>query len=100
MPSKVIYEWCYETIDENGDIIDNDHADKLAEFNEARKTEQLCLVQNIGDDDNGLEDRNWAYVKDGKLPQFFSDAMGEFIGYEVPKRFHKELANYLKTETV
>jgi hypothetical protein len=95
MSSKVIYEWCYETIDENGDIIDNDHEDKLTDFNENRKTEQLCLVQNIGDDNNGLEDRNWAYVENGKLPQFFSDAMGKFIGYKVPKRFHKELSNYL-----
>ena len=96
MRQRVIYEWCYETIDEYGDIIDNDHADKLSEFNEERKTEQLCLVQNIGDDDNGLDDRHWAYVKDGKLPEFFADAMGEFTGYKVPQKFHAELKSYLK----
>ncbi len=92
---KSIYEWCYETTDENGDIIENYFADKLSEFGDNNKTDQLCLVRNEGDEINGLDDRFWAYVKDGKLPEFFSDAMGEFIGVKVPKKFHKELDIYL-----
>jgi hypothetical protein len=106
MRNKVIYEWCIEhyTDDEYQDIVDNHFSDSLTfkeiefEANDGEKT-RLVLVRNEGNDDNGLEDRHWAYVEDGKLPQFFSDAMGEFIAYEVPKRFHKELANYLKLQT-
>lgn len=92
----VIYEWCYETIDEHGDILDNDHADKLSDFSEDRRTKQLCLVRNEGNNEDGLQDRYWAYVKNGKLPEFFEDGAGHLINISVPKRFHTELANYLK----
>ena len=87
------YEWCYETWDENNDIIDNYHADRLADFSEAGKTNHLCLILNIGDEINGVEDRLWAYVENGKLPEFFSDGGNELTGYKVPIKFHKELNN-------
>lgn len=96
MPDKVIYEWCYETTDEHGDILDNDHEDKLVNFSEGRKTNQLCLVRNEGNDIDGLNDRLWAYVKDGKLPEYFSDSMGTPIAIKVPQRFHNELNKYLQ----
>ncbi len=96
MKSRIEYEWCYETVDEEGDIIDNNFADTLMEFTDNAKTNQLCLVRNEGDEINGLEDRFWAYVKDSKLPEWFEDGAGEEIGIKVPQRFHNELLKYLK----
>lgn len=83
---KTIYEWDYETVNKDGDIIDHNHADKLTEFSEVCKTDTLVLVR---DSDN---ERAWAYVENGKLPEFFSDAY-QRPTTKVPKRFHKELAN-------
>lgn len=91
----IAYEWCYEVTDENGDIIDSNFADKLSEFSKSEEG-VLVLVRNEGDEINGLEDRQWAYVKDGKLPLKFSDARNVEIGIDVPKRFFKELKSYLK----
>jgi hypothetical protein len=103
---KVYYEWCIEhyTDDEFQDITNNDFSDTLNfkandfEANEGEKT-RLVLVRNEGNDNDGLEDRHWAYVENDKLPKFFTDAMGEIIGYEVPQRFHKELNTYFKKQT-
>lgn len=92
---KVAYEWCYEVTDEHGDIIDSNFADKLSDFSKTEEGE-LVLVRNEGDEINGLEDRQWAYVKNGKLPLKFSDARNQEIDIDVPKRFFKELENYLK----
>lgn len=106
MRNKVEYEWCIEhyTDDEFQDITNNDFSDKLDfskdnfEPTEGEKT-RLVLVRNEGNEDDGLEDRNWAYVENNKLPKFFADSIGEFTGYEVPQRFHKELNSYLKNKT-
>ena len=38
----------------------------------------------------GLEDRQWAYIEDGKLPEEFDG------GEKVPKRFHEEVERYTK----
>lgn len=95
MRNKTEYEWCYETIDENNDIIENDHEDKLESFQENRKTKQLCLIRNEGNEEDGLQDRLWAYVKDGKLPECFSDAHNhELPAMKVPQRFHQEFAKH------
>lgn len=96
---KTIYEWCYETI-VDGEVDGNDHEEKLSNFQDNRKTDTLVLVRDVFAEDGNLEDRLWAYVKDGKLPETFSDANQTPLGYNVPKRFHKELANYLKAQTV
>lgn len=97
MKNKVEYEWCYETIDENKDIIENDHEDRLKDFQDNRKTKQLCLVRSEGNKLDGLQDRVWAYVKDGKLPERFSDESGhELPAMKVPKKFHKEFENDYK----
>lgn len=92
---KIFYEWCYETTDEFGDIIDNYFADKLLEYTEDSKTNQLCLVRNEGDEINGLGNRFWAYVKDGKLPECFEDA-GYQTAIKVPQKFYKELSRHYK----
>ena len=89
-----IYEWDYETWDENGDILDHDHADKLSEFSDSRKTAHLVLVRDSGNDIDGLTDRVWAYVSGGKLPEYFTDELNNPTQYKVPQRFHKELFNH------
>lgn len=95
MRNQIRYEWDYETWDDNNDIIDHYHADKLADFKPDDVTAHLCLIRDAGNEINGMEERTWAYVKDGQLPEYFSDAFGALV-HLVPKRFHKELATYLK----
>lgn len=56
----------------------------------------LGLVRHEGNENDGVTDRLWAYVKDGKLPECFSDSMGTPIAIKVPQRFHIELKNYFK----
>ena len=80
------YEWDYETVDKNGDVIEHNHRDKLSQFTEQDKTDTLVLVRDKG------PERHWAYVENGKLPEFFSDAY-QRPTVKVPKRFHKELGN-------
>lgn len=81
----VTYEWDIETSDEHGDIQEHDHRDTLAERpRPLTKNDALVLVC---DDDNG---RSWAYVKNGELPDHFSDAYDRPTR-NVPKRFHAEL---------
>lgn len=92
---KVAYEWCYELTDEHGDIVNNNFADKLSDFSNKEEGE-LVLIINYGDEINGISDRYWARVTDSKLPLKFSDAGNQEIDINVPKRFFKELENYLK----
>lgn len=96
MRNQITYEWCYETL-EDGDIIDSDHEDKLHDFTEDRITDTLCLIRNLGNENEGLVDRSWAYVKDGKLPDCFSGVNGEYPYQKVPKRFKEELEKHLIT---
>jgi len=84
MKSKPLYEWDIETSDENGEIIDHYHADKLADLPALEERQQLVLVM---DDEQG---RAWAYVQCGKLPEFFTDADDKRVDL-VLRRFHKEL---------
>jgi hypothetical protein len=97
MANKIDYEWTLEEINEDGDIIDSDFNDKLSNFNKANLDgKDLGLVRNEWSDENGLEYRYWAYVKNGKLPETFEDGAGHKISIKVPKKFHKELKQYLK----
>lgn len=96
MKNEIIYEWTIETIDEYGDVIENDFAEKLSSFDKDEiKGKDLGLVRNEGNEIDGLEDRYWAYVKDDKLPEYFEDGAGYHIAIKVPQRFHKELEKYL-----
>lgn len=93
MRNKIIYEWTLETI-QDGEIIDSEFSDVLC-FNKADLPgNDLGIVLNEGNEDNGLNNRLWAYVKDGKLPEYFTNAMGENTGYKVPQKFHIELQKY------
>lgn len=89
---SLTYEWCYEVLDSEGDIVDHHFADRLSDFQDHSITTTLCLVRNEGNSVDGLTDRHWAYVKNEQLPSAFSDsALHELPGLRVPLRFHREL---------
>jgi hypothetical protein len=96
MRNTIDYEWDIETVD-GEDVVDHYFSDKLdytkAEFSEAIKAGTLTLVRTVGNDYDGVTERTWAYVKDGKLPTMFSDCYGTEI-HKVPIKFHKEFAKY------
>lgn len=88
----ITIEWLVEELEDttpDADIIDTHCFPTLAE---ARAFAALCappviigLVRDRGNDLEGLLDRQWAYVEDGKLPEYFDG------GILVPAKFHKEL---------
>lgn len=95
----VTYEWDCETVAagdseqfEDGEVIDHAHGATYKEVlawsaanpPQAGFRHALVLVR---DDDEG---RSWAYVEDGKLPQYFTDADGADAA-KVPQRFHREV---------
>lgn len=90
MRNKVTYEWTLETIEE-GEIVDCDFADTLTSEWINVPDSDLGLVRSEGNEDDGITDRVWAYVKDGKLPECFSNSMGTPITTKVPQQFHNEL---------
>jgi hypothetical protein len=91
----IVYEWDYETWDEDGDILEHDQEEHIADFSDERRTDHLVLVRNEGSEASGLTDRSWAYVVNGALPKYFSDSRGESTGVMVPMRYHKEIFTYL-----
>lgn len=94
MRNTVSYEWDYERTDEHGDILDHNHADRLSQFAIEDITDSLVLVRDLGNENEGLQERTFAYVKDNKLPEYFTDGAGNPI-HKVPKRFNEELKTYL-----
>ena len=87
---SIDYEWDVETLSTDGyeDILEHDHTENLKEYIglfPLPNNQRLVLIRDQGNEDQGLLDRQWAYVKDGKLPIEFDG------GSKVPKRFHKEL---------
>jgi hypothetical protein len=86
--TRTEYEWDHESYDEFGDIIDHDFSDKYPGIPTEDNVE-LVLVKNVARGLAGeeysfmLDDRAWAYVVDGALPEQFTD------GSKVPVRFHK-----------
>lgn len=89
MKLEIDYEWCYETVID-GDIEEVDFEERLSLFDKNRITDTLCLVRSEGEDINGLQDRFYAYVKDGQLPEYF-----ENCNIKVPQKYHNELKAYL-----
>lgn len=97
----IAYEWTAEAVDEYGDIQDNAFGDTYAEVknslcaavDEPGMTVRIGIVRNEWDDfDGDLEDRAWAYIEDGKLPERFETASGG-KGPKVPKRFFAEIGS-------
>jgi len=96
MRNTIYYEWTLEELDENRDIVNADFADNLLAFNgHDLSNTDVGLVRGEGNENEGITDRLWAYIKDGKLPEFFNDAYGNSTSHRVPKRFHKEVADFL-----
>ena len=57
------------------------HADSFSRalaIAEAVKAEyprvEVGLVRDVADEVEGLQDRKWAYLEEGKLPAYFSDS--------------------------
>jgi hypothetical protein len=83
----VVYEWCAEEIAEWGDCLglyfykSRKEAEKHTEFYSMDCVKiAVCLIREVYDGD-ALEDRQWAYVVNEKMPQFFDG------GAKVPKKF-------------
>ena len=79
------YEWDCETLDDDGDIEDHDFCERYQDLTIIEPCD-ICLVRNVEDESGMVGERQWAYVKDGKLPSHFDG------GAKVPARFHKEIA--------
>lgn len=98
MKNETCYEWTSEEIDENGDIQNSDFSEDLKGllcFHE--QSHDLGLVRNVGNDEDGLLDRSWAYVlPDGSLDTHFRDVDGK-PQVKVPKRFLKEFGRFRLT---
>jgi hypothetical protein len=90
--TKLDYEWDIEVLDEHGDIEDHDFQDNYPGTQDDPEKNVVVLVKSYARGLSGdeysffIEDRTWAYIKDGELPEEFQD------GTRVPQRFHKEVA--------
>jgi hypothetical protein len=94
------YEWVVEALEGEEDDIGN--VSQWPTFAEAIQHAayergqgeriQIALVRDVHVEDCGLQDRQWAYLEDGKLPERFSDSAGNDAS-RVPKRFSKEVVN-------
>jgi hypothetical protein len=86
------YEWKVEYWDDY-DIVEIDECESYAEAlahkpSDTDLIKEISLVRNTGDDINGLDERNIAYVLDGVLGNF--ESYGEWFP---PKKFRAEVAN-------
>jgi hypothetical protein len=109
------YEWDLEALvpDQEDEILDHDFRDAGTmqdlrkhlsrwtpeELYEAdNKTMCFVLVLNVGNDDEGLVDRSWAYTQfteagEPSLPEYFED------GQRVPKKYREQFAKWAATTT-
>jgi len=93
MKNKVTYEWDVETIDEYGDVQDHFHGSTIKQATMGRwpleKNEQLVLIRNVGNAEDGTIKRSWAYLSTDKyFPAEFDS------GHKVPNRYLKEFFSY------
>lgn len=96
------YEWVIEPLDEYGDIIEVWQRDTFAEAVRDAKQYTHADVKRVAIaltrcwsrdwDMHGLENRQYAYLEDGKLPEHF-EAEGGGKGAKVPEKFRREVAN-------
>jgi hypothetical protein len=101
----IFYEWIVEFLEdgsEDSDIYDTSAMDTYAEAHLAATTWEttpfvrIGLTRNEGNDIEGLTDRMWAYIKEGKLDEWFNQGTDFPTGVSVPKRYMKELENFHK----
>lgn len=101
----VEYEWCLETrtkIESEDEIIDHHHDSLpiLLKMMAAAELEEghfykLCLVRDKLDKFTSVDERAWAYVDGGVLPDSFEDAF-ERQTTKVPNQYHEELVKAKK----
>lgn len=93
MSTKTRYEWDFERFEPvGGDVLDHDHRDRLRDFGRLpEKGERIVLVRDVICEFDGVIDRGWAYVEDGRLPEYF---MGSDEEVRVPKKYHRELERW------
>lgn len=94
MRTQVKYEWTLETL-EDGDIVDSDFSDTLSFDHEDLVGKDLGLIRAEGNEIDGTTEMFWAYVKNGMLPEYFCNEIGNATSIKVPQRFHNELKQYL-----
>ena len=100
-----VYEWDYELTNLDEEVLDHDHSDQCRGLPDSTPNANgefrvLVLVKDVYRD-WVLQERSWAYVKDGKLPEYFG--IGTYHDWDegsskVPQRFHQELARFSSRE--
>jgi len=98
MTNTVHYEWTIEDTDKHGDIHETQPMGSVIEAITRSRAESyvenctpvLVLVRQEGNQDEGLQDRQWAYLESGELPIEFDG------GAVVPKYILNEYLNSLK----
>lgn len=84
------YEWDVEELDECGEILDHVFCRSYRAAMAHAATVPRCAVALVRTEwgPHGVEDREWAYFKDGRT-HGFGDSMGTIVR-QVPQRFLKE----------
>ena len=102
--TTIVYEWdCEEVADgdsvsyEDGEVIDHFRASTYVDVLKASKAVppegskyRIVLVRDRLDKHDSVVCRSWAYLENGKLPEYFKDAFDRPIAY-VPVKYHKEI---------
>ena len=94
---SIVYEWLVEELEDGSgdpDIVDVTYYPTLAEARHHADSiidrvgfVRVGLMRDVGNDVDGLADRQWAYLDaDGALPDEFDG------GASIPRRFFKEVA--------
>ncbi len=91
------YEWDVEliiTYDENTNDVEehyfqDTYADCLKQAAEPLEDGYSYEIVLVATSDDG-DERWWAYIEDGKLPEFFEDAYQRKMR-KIPQRFHEEV---------
>ncbi len=86
MRDRIIYEYVIELKDSNDDIINLDFCDSYSEVLKNLPTNgnyDIALIRTVGNDNEDVKDKSYAYLVDGRLPAYFDD------GNKVPQRFLK-----------
>tara|TARA_R110002020_G_scaffold460443_1_gene678933 strand:- start:76 stop:450 length:375 start_codon:yes stop_codon:yes gene_type:complete len=101
---KTIYEWDIETLDKHGDIQDHYHHDTLfallATLKRWKPTEgeryEVVLVRDVGDDCEGLVDRQWWYAFEDSPESYCTPIPADTFsgGTPVTKKHLAEFARY------
>ena len=94
MRNRVTYEWRLNRRDEHGDIEDINFFDHYADAANELHVRNDCgwsdieLTRVLGNDDDGILDREYAPVINGRLPERFDE------GCKVNKAHHREVERW------